>query len=121
MLQKYGKTAIAALFAFITAIQALVSDGNVTQQEGVQIAIAFFTAISVYFVPMIGYPAAKTIVAVILAVLNVLTTAIIGGLDAGDLTGMLLAALTAVGVAGAPARSDPPRPVSDFSSGTADL
>jgi hypothetical protein len=109
MLQKYGKTAVATAFAFITAIQALISDGDVTQQEGVQIAIAFFTAVSVYVVPMIGYPAAKTTVAVILAVLNVLTTAIVGGLDAGDLTGMVLAALTAIGVAGAPAHSDDPR------------
>lgn len=121
MLQKYGKTAVAAAFAFITAIQALISDGNVTQQEGVQIAIAFFTAVSVYFVPMIGYPAAKTVVAAILAVLNVLTTAIVGGLNTGDVTGMVLAALTALGVASAPARSDPPAPVSEFSTGTADL
>jgi hypothetical protein len=108
MLHKYGKTIVAALFAFITAIQALISDGSVTQQEGVQIAIAFFTAVSVYLVPMLGYPWAKTAVAVVLAVLNILTTAIVGGLDTGDLTGMVLAALTALGVAGASAVSDNP-------------
>ncbi len=120
MFRKYGKTVIAALFAFLTAIQALVSDGHVTQQEGVQIAIAAVTAVSVYFVPMFGYPAAKTIVAVILAALNVLTTAIVGGLDAGDFTGILIAGLTAIGVASAPARSVP-RPADGLSAGTADL
>jgi hypothetical protein len=108
MLQKYGKTIVAAVFAFVTAIQALVSDGHVTQQEGVQIAIAFFTAVSVYIVPMLHYPWAKTGIALVLAVLNILTTAIVGGLNTGDVTGMVLAALTALGVAGAPATSDVP-------------
>lgn len=120
MFKKYGKALVAAVFAFVTAIQALVSDGHITQQEGVQIAIAAVTAISVYVVPMIGYPAAKTIVAVILAVLNVLATAIVGGLDAGDMAGMVIAALTAIGVAGAPARSTPPRG-RHVVSGAADL
>ncbi len=114
MIQKYGKTFVAAALAFVTAIQAFISDGNVTQQEGVQIAIAFFTALSVYAVPMIGYPEAKTTIAVILAVLSVLTTAIVGGLDAGDMTGMVLAALTAVGVAGTPAASDDPAAATDL-------
>lgn len=108
MLQKYGKSIVAALFAFITAIQALISDGHVTQQEGVQIAVAFFTAVSVYLVPMLVYPWAKTAIAVVLAVLNITTTAVVGGLDTGDVTGMVLAALTALGVAGAPAASDNP-------------
>lgn len=107
MLQKYGKTIVAAAFAFVTAIQALVSDGHVTQQEGVQIVIAFFTAVSVYIVPMLHYTWAKTGIAVVLAVLNILVTAIVGGLDSGDLTGIVLAALTALGVASAPAASDP--------------
>jgi hypothetical protein len=109
MIRTYGKSIVAALFAFITAIQALVSDGHVTQQEGVQIAIAFFTAVSVYLVPMLGYPWAKTAVAVVLALLNILATAIVGGLNTGDLTGMALAVLTAIGVAGASAVSSDPR------------
>lgn len=108
MFQRYGKTIAAAVFAFITAIQAIISDGNVTQQEGVQIAIAAATAVSVYIVPILHYRHAKNTVAAVLAVLGVLATAIVGGLDTGDITGMILAALTALGVAAAPAESDPP-------------
>lgn len=105
---KYGKAIVGAVLAFVTAAQALWSDGHITQQEWVQIAVAAFTAISVYLVPVLHYPYMKTIIAAVLAVLNVLVTVIVGGVSSGDVVEMVLAALTIIGVGFAPARSELP-------------
>lgn len=109
--QRYGKAIVATIAMFATGIQAYVSDGHVTEQEGVQVAIALFTAVSVWLVPALAYPWMKTAVAVVLGVLNVLTTLIVGGIGGGDITIMLVAAATALGVGAAPAKSNPPPPV----------
>jgi hypothetical protein len=107
MLRKYGKALAAALVFVVTAVQAAVSDGHVTQQEDIQIAIAAATALNVYLVPAVpDWPWAKTVVGVILAVLNALTTLIVGGIQPADWTALILAALTAVGVTLAPAVSN---------------
>ena len=103
-----GKAIVAAVAMFATGIQAYVSDGHVTQQEAVQIAIAVFTAVMVWLVPALHWPWMKTAVAVILGVLNVAVTLIVGGIDGGDITIMIVAAATALGVGVAPAQSTPP-------------
>ncbi len=109
---KYGKTIAALVIAALTAVQAALSDGHVTTQEGVQIAIAVVTAAGVYLVPAVPrWPWVKTAIGVLLAALNVMTTLIIGGISSGDLVEIALAALTALGVAASPARSESVAPV----------
>lgn len=107
----YGKSVLAVVFVVITAIQAAVSDGRFTTVEDVQIVIAGATAVGVYLVPL--HPSwtwSKTAIAVVLGVLNVAVTLIVAGWVSSDWTALILAALTAAGVAAAPARlvSAPP-------------
>jgi hypothetical protein len=104
----YGKSIAAVVFALIFAIQSAIFDGHVSTVEGVQIVIAVATAAGVYLVPL--HPAwlwSKTAVGVLLAVLNVAVTLIMAGWRAADWTDLILAALTAVGVAATPARPLP--------------
>jgi len=102
----YGKAIMAALFAVVTAIQAAVVDGHVTQVEGVQISIAAVTAVIVWLAPRLPHAAGiKTACAVLLAALNVLVTCIVGGISQADITEMVLAGLTVLGVGAAPAKT----------------
>lgn len=107
-LKKYGK-AIAAVIgaALMVAYGALNGDRHIDPEEGVQIAIAGSTAVGVYLVPLVPeYRWAKTAVAAVLAVLQVLATVILGGLDSAEWIALVLAALTVFGVGAAPAVSD---------------
>jgi hypothetical protein len=104
VLRTYGKSFAAWALAVVTAVQAALSDGHVSQVEAVQIAIAAVTAVGVWLVPT--HPEwqwTKTAVAVLLSVLNVLTTVIVGGLSSSDITELVLAALTVLTVGVAPA------------------
>lgn len=107
---KYGKSLVAALTAaVVVAYQALSGDQNIEAAEWVSIAIALVTALGVYVVPMSPYAKwAKTAVAVILAVLQVATTAILGGIGADELLLMFITAVGAAGVYVAPAISEAP-------------
>lgn len=106
MFRTYGKALAALALAVATAVQAALSDGHISQQEGVQIAVATVTAIGVWLIPIAPrWPWAKTAVAVLLAVLDALATLIVGGITNSDIPGLILAALTVLTVAGAPARS----------------
>lgn len=110
-MNKYGKAIAAAVLAVLTALHTMLSDNTITQQEGVQIAIATVTAVSVWLVPMLAYSWMKTAVAAALAFLNVLATLIVGGIDQGDIVQLMMSVLTVVAVGAAPARSDtPPTP-----------
>jgi hypothetical protein len=105
---KYGKTIAAALVLIVTAAQAALSDGHLTQVEGVEIAIAATNAGLIYLVPNVPrWPWSKTILAAILAVLQLATSLIIDGISSADLSALVLAALLALSGA-APSRSDPP-------------
>jgi len=102
----YGKSITAALFAIVTAIQAAVFDGHISQVEGVQIAIATVTAVIVWLAPRLPHAAGiKTACAVALAALNVLVTCIVGGVSQADVMEMVLAGLTVLGVGAAPAKT----------------
>lgn len=108
MTSKYGK-AIAAVIgaALVVAYAALLGDQHIGSEEAVQIAIAVAGAIGVYLVPLAPqYRWGKTAVAVVLAALQVLTTSILGGVDGAEWLAIVLAALTATGVAFTPAVSD---------------
>lgn len=107
--RRYGKALLAVLGLVVTAVQSAVLDGHVSEVEGVQISIAAVTAVMVWLVPIL--PAArqlKTIAVFVLAALNVAVTLIIGGISTADLTEMVLAGLTAIGVGYAPAQSTVP-------------
>ena len=107
MLKKYGKALAAVVGAALTvAYGALSGDHHIDPDEAVQIAIAAASAIGVYVVPLTPqYRWGKTAIAVILAVLQVLTTVVLGGLDSNEWIALVLAALTAAGVGVAPAVS----------------
>jgi len=107
MFSKYGKSLVAVLAAALTvAYGALSGDQHIDPEEGVQIAIAAATAVGVFLVPLVPqYRWAKTGVAAVLAVLQVLTTVILGGLDSNEWIAVVLAALTVLGVGVAPAVS----------------
>lgn len=107
MFEKYGKALAAVLFAALTAAQVRFGgDSQLDAGEWVQIGIAAVTAIGVYVVPLAPqYTWTKTVVAVLLSVLQALATVALGGLDPNDYMTLALAALTAVGVGMAPAVS----------------
>lgn len=101
MFKTYGKALAAVVGAALIVVQTAVGDGRIDAQEWVQIAIAAATAVGVYVVPLAPqYRWGKTAVAVVLAVLQVLTTVVLGGLDTQEVVTLLITALTAAGVAG---------------------
>ncbi|MGI5211871.1 hypothetical protein [Plantactinospora sp. CA-290183] len=107
MIRKYGKALVAVAGAALTvAYGALSGDQQIDPDEWLQIAIATATAVGVYLVPLTPqYRWAKTAVAVVLSVLQVLATVILGGLDSNEWIALVLAALTVLGVGAAPATS----------------
>lgn len=104
---RYGKAVLATLAAAgVTAYQALSGDQHIDPVEAVSVAIAWVTAAGVYLVPLAPQARwTKTAVATLLAVLQVLTTAILGGLGTDEVLLMLITAAGAAGVYVAPAVS----------------
>ncbi len=102
-----GKAIFSALYAVAAVAVPLFSTGGHPGAEGwVQIGIAVATAASTYIIPIIPEaPWAKTAVTVLLAALQVLTTAVIGGIDGNDVLLIVFAIGGALGVALAPATS----------------
>ncbi len=105
-MDKYGKAFAAAALAIVTVVHSVLSDNRIAAQEGVQIAIAAVTAISVWLVPALDYPKMKTVIAMLLAGLNVLTSLIVDGITSADWTQVVIAVFTVAAVGAAPARSD---------------
>lgn len=113
-MQKYGKALVAVIVAaIVVAYQALSGDGRIEAPEWVSIAIAAATAVGVYLIPLApGARWTKSVLAAVLAVLQILTTAILGGIGADELLLMVITAAGAVGIYVAPAVSDAgPAPV----------
>lgn len=105
---KYAKAWLVVLATALMALQSALV-GGVDSVELVQIGLAALGAFTVAVVPNLstGVAAyAKTIVAVAFAVLNVLVTAIVGGLDSNELINLLLAAFAAVGVLAVPNKQE---------------
>ena len=106
MWSNYGKALAALFFAALTAASAALTDGSVTRVEWVQIVIAVVTTLGVVLVPI--HPEwtwTKTVVAALLAGLNVVVTFIANGATLSNWIEVALAVLTALGVAAAPAAS----------------
>lgn len=112
-MEKYGKSLIAFLYAAAFVFIPQVSgDHHLDPNEAVNLCIAVVTAGSVYLVPLV--PAAKwtkSMVAFLLAGLNIAATVILDGLSPDDWLLIATAALGAVGIAVAPAASELKPPV----------
>ena len=121
-MQHYGKSIVAVITAaIVAAYQALSGDQNIEAAEWVSIAIAAVTALGVYLVPLAPQAKwGKTAVAVALAVLQVLTTVILGGLGGDEILLLLITAAGAAGIWIAPAASSTPAgtPVVAVGTGT---
>ena len=103
---RYGKALIAVLVAVLTLASSALVDGHLDAGEGVQIAIAGTTAVSVWLVPNLpNAGGTKTAVAIVLAVLNALTAYIVDGLDTDDVINLTLAGLGVLLIGVAPAKS----------------
>ncbi len=99
MIRKFGPAFVAVLFAILTAAAAAITDGRIDPGEGIQIAIQGTTVAGVWLVPAIpSVPHAKTGIAVLLAVLNLLTTVIVGGITGAELINLALAAVGVIAV-----------------------
>lgn len=107
-----AKLVAALVGGVVMTVAAVVSDGHVTSVEWVQLAIAATTAAGVW---LAGHTPAglvwpKTAVAVVLAVLNGLVTALAAGpVTPAEWVNLLVAALTVAGVAVAPPLTSPAR------------
>jgi hypothetical protein len=106
--QKYGKAIVAVIVAaIVVAYQALSGDNHIEPTEWVSIAIAGATAVGVYVIPLApGARWAKSALAAVLAVLQILTTAILGGVGGDEILLMLITAAGALGIYIAPAASE---------------
>ena len=104
---KYGKAIVAIITAgIVAAYQALSGDQHISATEWVSVAIAAVTAVGVWWVPLIPNGAGvKTGVAIMLAVLQVLTTAVLDGVGTDEILLMLITAAGAAGIWIAPAES----------------
>jgi hypothetical protein len=85
----------------LTGIQAATSDGSIADgQELIQIAVGCVTVFAVWAAANLpGQTWIKTAVAAVLAVLNILVTAILGGVNTGEIVNMTIAVLIALGIA----------------------
>jgi hypothetical protein len=109
-MREYGKAIVAVVVAaIVVAYQALSGDGRIEATEWVSVAIAAVTALGVYVVPLAPHARwTKSAVAAILAVLQIATTAILGGLGADEILLMVITAAGALGIYIAPAKSTAP-------------
>lgn len=107
MLQTYGKSIVAFLYAVaVVAVPLASGDRHVDPAEGVAIAIAACTAALTYLVPLVpSAPWTKTAIGAVLAGLQVLTTVIVGGIDGNDVLLIVFAVASFLGIAVAPAAS----------------
>lgn len=108
--QVYGKSIAAALVVVATAVQAALSDsatgGRLTQIEGVQIAIAAVNAALVFLVPNVPqWPWAKTVLAALLAALQLATSLIVDGIGSADVSALIIAVLMVLAPAMSPSTS----------------
>jgi hypothetical protein len=88
------------LMTVLLGIQTATSDGTVTDgQEWIQISIGAVTAFGVWAAANLpGATWIKSAVASVLAALSILVTAIIGGVNTGEIVNMVIAVLVALGV-----------------------
>lgn len=106
-MQTAGKAVIAFFYAVAVVAVPLFGNNHVpSSTEWVQIAIAVVTAAGVYVAPLVpGATWTKTALGAMLAGLQVLVTAIDGGMDGNDWLTVAFAVASALGIYLAPAES----------------
>jgi hypothetical protein len=94
-----AKFVVALVGAAVAAVAAVVTDDVVTDVEKIQVGIAVASAAAVWLAANVPtMPAAKTVVAVVLAVLNLAVGLVTDGMQAADWWMLAVAGLTAAGV-----------------------
>lgn len=103
---KYAKMWVQVIVTIVSAIvAALVGDNSVSSVEWVNVAIAGVAAGAVFCGPNIPYAAyTKSILSALAAVLTILASALVGGIQVVEVVQMLIAAAGALGVYGIPNR-----------------
>ncbi|MET0495210.1 MAG: hypothetical protein ABW000_18975 [Actinoplanes sp.] len=105
-INRYGKSVVAVAVATLIVANQAISDDHIDAVEWVNVGIALLTAVSVHIVPLTPQAKGrKTAVAVSLAVLQVLTTTITGGIDMSEIILIGITVAGALGIGVAPARS----------------
>jgi hypothetical protein len=107
-MERAGKAIIAFAYAVaVIAVPIFSGDSPAPRpDEWVQIGIAVVTAASVYLAPLApGATWVKSLIGALLAALQVLTTAIVGGVDGNDVLMIVFAVAGALGIVLAPAAS----------------
>ncbi len=107
-MQKYGKAIVAVIVALIVLVyQARSGDGIIDRVEWVQVAIAGFTALAVWIVPLAPQAKwAKTAVGAVLALLQVVVSVIADGFSLDDILLMIITVAGSLGIYAAPAISE---------------
>lgn len=103
-----GKAVLAFAYAVAVVLVPVLSGDSPAPRpdEWVQIAIAITTAVGVYLAPLApGATWVKSALGALLAGLQVLTTVIIGGVDANDVLTIVVAVAGSLGIILAPAAS----------------
>jgi hypothetical protein len=112
-MRAYGKVIMAVIGAAVTALYGFLDDGHLSTDEWIKIAIATVLAINVYVVPVTAeWPWMKTAIGAVLAALQVLVVVIVGGVNSQEVIEIIIAVLTAIGVAVTPAISHNGQPAS---------
>ncbi len=97
--KRFAPAIVAIVFAALTAAAAALTDQRVDQVEGVQIAIQGVTVAGVWLVPAVPrWPHLKTGIAMLLAILNLLTTLITDGITGAEFVNLLVAGVGVVSV-----------------------
>lgn len=95
----YLKLLIALLGAVVMSVASFATDNTVSTEEWIQVTIAGATALGVWAAANVPtFTWAKTFVAVVLAVLNLLVAYITDGISTAEWLNLAVAALTAAGV-----------------------
>lgn len=114
-MKTYGKSILALLGGLVlTVLPMLSGDHHIDADEAVAIVIAAAQLVGVWLVPLAPQAKwAKTAVAFVLTIAQVLSTLILGGIDLQDVGVLVTAVLTFFGVAYAGAVSPTPASVPD--------
>lgn len=113
MWRRYGKAIVALLTALVMAGLTVVREANadavIDAQEWVLVVIAVFQVLTVWGAANIPrFSEAKTFMAAIMVVLNLLVSYIVGGITGDEWMLLIINFIGTIGVAFAPAVSDSP-------------
>lgn len=103
----HGKSIVSLIATLIVVAYAAIKDvteGGVTPSEWVTVVIVGFSTFVVWATANVpGFEKAKTIVATVTLILNLLVTVIVGGISTDEWFFLAVQALGALGIAGVPA------------------